>query len=139
MDILSGLGYLTVNERFALKELLEHLVQEHKLQVLQVVLFGSAARGDRGEDSDVDLLILMLSEDWRDYEPIRDLAAGLSTQYDIFLSPKVMGIRHFQRVKRVQPLFYQNIRKDGVELFRTGNSPGLAKVRQVWVAETDTA
>ncbi len=137
-EILNELLYLSNNEQLALSKFLDKLDREYRSTVIQIVLYGSGARGDRGEDSDLDLLVITNSEDWRDHEPIRYLAASLSNQYDIFLSPKVMGIKHFQRLKREQPLFYQSIRQDGVELFRSGKRRGLAKVSRVLFAETGT-
>jgi predicted nucleotidyltransferase len=113
---------LSANEWLALKQLLERLNRDHSHTVLQVVLYGSIARRDRRPGSDVDLLIITRNDDWRRHEPIRFLAARLSTEYETFLSVRVMSLTHFQRLKSIQPLLYRNVCRDGLELVR---DPGL--------------
>jgi predicted nucleotidyltransferase len=126
-NVVTELPDLTVNERLALTQLLDSLQHEHSHTVLQVVLYGSSARGGRGSDSDVDLLIISRHDDWRDHEPIRFLAARLSNEYDVFLSVRVMGLARFQRLRSLQPLLYQNICQDGLELLRLDSGPGLVE------------
>ena len=118
---------LSVNERLALTKLLDSLKREHGNTVLQIILYGSSVRGERGPDSDVDLLVITQHDDWREHEPIRFLAARLSNECDVFLSVRVIGLAHFQRLRSLQPLLYENICQDGVELLRIGNMPGLVE------------
>jgi predicted nucleotidyltransferase len=49
----SKLAHLTENERQALAELVERLHRRHGDDLLRVVLFGSKARGDFDEESDL--------------------------------------------------------------------------------------
>ena len=118
---------LSASERLALTQLLDRLKREHSHTVLQVVLYGSIARGERRSDSDVDLLIITCHDDWREHEPMRFLAAHLSNEYDVFLSVRVMSLTRFQRLQSVQPLLYQSICRDGLELLRLGNRQGLVE------------
>ena len=53
------LSHLTHNERAALDSLVGRLVQVYNRDLLRVVLFGSKARGDFDEESDLDLLIVV--------------------------------------------------------------------------------
>ena len=125
-DVLSQLPHLSVNERLAVAELLHRLEHEFGDQVLEVVIYGSSARGDRGADSDVDLLIITRHDDWREHEPIRFLTARLSSEYDVFLSARVMGQDHYRRLCLAQPLFYLNVQRDGLQLMGLddSSSPG---------------
>jgi predicted nucleotidyltransferase len=90
--IITQLKHLSQNERNALAELLSKLKSDFSQSVLAVFLYGSGVRGDRGVDSDVDLLMITHRDDWREHEPIRFLAARLSNEHDVFLSPKVIGV-----------------------------------------------
>jgi hypothetical protein len=57
----------------------------------------------------------------------RFLAARLSNEYDVFLSVRVMGLACFQRLRSLQPLLYQNICQDGLELLRLDSGSGLVE------------
>jgi predicted nucleotidyltransferase len=82
-NVLDQLSNLTVSERLAVADLLNRLELEHSQTILQVMLYGSGARGERGAGSDVDLLIVTRHDDWRRQESIRLLAAHLSNAYDV--------------------------------------------------------
>lgn len=82
---------------------------------LQIVLFGSEARGDALADSDIDLLLLV------DKEPVTlaDKMALTAPLYDIELetgiqiNPIVESLRKWG--KRFTP-FYENVIKEGILL-----------------------
>lgn len=82
---------------------------------LQIVLFGSEARGDAQADSDIDLLLLV------DKEPVTlaDKMALTAPLYDIELetgiqiNPIVESLRKWG--KRFTP-FYENVIKEGILL-----------------------
>ena len=82
-----------------------------------VILFGSYARGDNNEESDIDLLILI------DKERISrsDRTKFLYPLYDIelssgiIISPKVYSRKYWQSDIKVTP-FYENVNRDGVVL-----------------------
>ena len=82
---------------------------------LQIVLFGSEARGDARADSDIDLLLLV------DKEPVTlaDKMALTAPLYDIELetgiqiNPIVESLRKWG--KRFTP-FYENVIKEGILL-----------------------
>jgi predicted nucleotidyltransferase len=120
---------LSGNERLALAQLLDRLKRDYSPTILQVVLYGSIARAERGPDSDIDLLILTHHDDWREHEPIRFLAARVASEYDVFLSVRMMGLARFLSLRSLQPLLYENITRDGLELLRISDAPGLVEQR----------
>lgn len=83
-----------------------------------VILFGSYARGDFDENSDIDIMILA------DVEPlellqyhsaINKLSGILLYDYGIFVSIVEKDLNTFIRYADVLP-FYQNIKKEGVKI-----------------------
>lgn len=85
-----------------------------------VVLFGSYARGEEREESDVDLMLLLdMTEDEID---AKDDALGMvQFQMDCIdpmldIEPVVIPLQRFQKWKSIHPL-YQNIMEDGVTLY----------------------
>lgn len=75
-------------------------------------LFGSMARGDPGEESDVDLLILVDENDAEIERAIFDLAHGISP----WLSPMIQEFdRYHAPISRASG-FYEELRRESVRL-----------------------
>jgi len=112
MKTLSVLN-LEENERNALLELKEKLLQ--KFPNVEIILYGSKARGDSDEESDIDLLILLDSEVSRQVrEKITEITYDLELKYDV-----VFGIivedRDFWNspLANAMPLHW-NVDKEGI-------------------------
>lgn len=104
----------------ALPAAIETIVAEARMRLhdlyadslLDIILFGSYARGDYSQGSDLDLLLLFkTSDDYSDRERYLRLAADLSLKYDTLVSLVPMDYATFQ--SRTTPLIL-NIRHEGV-------------------------
>lgn len=89
-------------------------------RLCEVILYGSYARGDYREDSDIDIMILVEN---MDDEEIRCMSRNLSDldfdyhrDYDVLIMPIVVDINHFNRWVRAHP-FYNNVSREGIELY----------------------
>jgi predicted nucleotidyltransferase len=107
---------LKPEEKAALLELKEALLERFKKRVETVVLFGSKAGGAALPSSDLDVLVLLDKEDLRSWEKIQGLSSNLSLKYNVFLSVKVMGHEHFDYLRSLQTGFITNVEKEGVEI-----------------------
>ena len=82
-----------------------------------LILFGSYARGDNNDDSDIDLLILIDKEKVTREDKIK-ITYPL---YDIFfatgvlISPMVYSRNFWQIEHKVTP-FYENVKREGIVL-----------------------
>jgi predicted nucleotidyltransferase len=85
----------------------------------EVILYGSYARGDFHEDSDIDLLILIDTEkDVISHEEETKITYPLyHIGYDetILISPMVYSKKRWETKHKVTP-FYKNVMKEGVYL-----------------------
>ena len=85
----------------------------------QVILYGSYARGDYTEDSDIDIMILVdLSEEeiQKSRDRVSDFTYDFNMDYDLLIMPVVKGMAHFKYWSEAYP-FYQNVEKEGVNLY----------------------
>jgi len=85
----------------------------------QVILYGSYARGDYNNDSDIDIMILVDEEDEKinAYRmQLSDKTFDFNFENDIQVMPIVKNINHFQKWLRAYP-FYFNVKKEGVNLY----------------------
>lgn len=103
-----------------LKEFIEKVNQLLGKRTKKIILYGSYARGDYKENSDIDIMILtdLTDEEIIEYrEKISDIAFDIEFEnnFDIMLSPLVKNINKFNYWLDVLP-FYMNIKKEGVIL-----------------------
>ncbi len=119
---LQEIPYITMLQQYR-QALLDHFPND----IEQLILFGSQARGDSHEESDIDILVVV---SWNEeylgngfyvapyddprWQTIINLASDLSLEYGVLLSPKVMSQKRFERWS---PLGNE-IKKEGIEIWR---------------------
>jgi predicted nucleotidyltransferase len=105
------MDYLTVAEKFAedVRKYLGGLVKE-------VILFGSVARGDYREESDIDVLIVVEADPWEIQKRVSDLVVKYLLRYGAYISAKVVSTEEFELMKDINTAFYTNVRREGVLL-----------------------
>ena len=79
--------------------------------ILKIILFGSVARYEDGEESDIDILIITSDCDELPDE-INSIAVDIILEKDEFISPHVMSEEHFN--KTIDYPFLTNVLKEGV-------------------------
>ena len=83
-----------------------------------VIVYGSYARGDYSELSDIDIMLLVsLGEEEikKISDQISDLAFDFMMKYGVDISPIITNIDHFNYWVDNLP-FYRNVRDEGVRL-----------------------
>jgi predicted nucleotidyltransferase len=103
------MGHREVAEAFA-KDVRKLL----KDNLVEIVLFGSVARGEWSEESDIDLLIVVKNNPWETQKKLADLVVDYLLRYGIYISPKVISIEDFEFMKRINPAFYINVSREGM-------------------------
>ena len=84
----------------------------------KVILYGSCARGDFDNESDIDIMVLAHiphEEACRSDNELDKLANDLGYEYDVLVSLFVKDCETFYKFLPVEP-FYRNVMKDGVIL-----------------------
>jgi predicted nucleotidyltransferase len=101
--------------RKLMKELKEGLVRIYGDKLKAVYLYGSYARGDYRQGSDVDVMILLkdYKNYWKEQSKISQLASDVSLEYDVTVSCIFIKEIQWKTASNERPLIY-NIRKEGV-------------------------
>lgn len=89
-------------------------------RVKRILLYGSYARGDFNEGSDIDIMILtdLSDEEIIEYrDKIIDIAYDIewNNNFDIMLSPLLKNLEKYNRRIDVIP-FYMNVQREGIVL-----------------------
>lgn len=84
--------------------------------VKDVILFGSVARGDYREESDIDVLIVVDADPWKIQKRVSELVVRYLLEYGTYISVKVVSVEEFEFMKDISTAFYTNIRREGVSL-----------------------
>lgn len=82
----------------------------------QMILYGSYARGDYGDNSDMDIMVLTELTDDRIIQiedEIFDAAFDIELEYGVPISVNIKNEKHFKNWVNSLP-YYSNIQKEGI-------------------------
>jgi predicted nucleotidyltransferase len=99
-------------ERQAIEVATEELKKRYSME--KVILFGSKARGDSDESSDIDLLLITTNPlHWREEKAIVDMLFDLGMEYDVVFTPLFAALEEWNRgIFREFPV-YKDIVEEG--------------------------
>lgn len=83
-----------------------------------VFLYGSYARGDNTDDSDIDIVAIVKGSrtDLQDrLKAVWDLSADIGLENDVVVSPTVIPYDEFEKYKSILP-YYRNIAEEGYRI-----------------------
>ena len=105
---------LNSNEANAVYKLKDALSKDYKL--IQMKLFGSKAKGNYSDESDIDLLIVLEDYDWKVENEIYEICFEIGLEYDVLLSPVIFSKKEFDdKLTKITP-FYKVVAKEGLQL-----------------------
>jgi predicted nucleotidyltransferase len=117
IEKLALMPYLLPSEIQAVDKFIETLLHILESRLVYVALFGSKARGDSEKYSDIDLLVVVTDENWQLKNTIIDISSQISLDFDVVLSPRVIGQERWQQMGEEQFTLYRNISREGIPLF----------------------
>lgn len=95
------------------------ILEIYGINLKSVILYGSYARGDYSNNSDVDIMILVDLEDEdivKTREKVSYYTYDFNMNNDTDIIPLVKNKKHFDYWRDSYP-FYNNIQREGVELY----------------------
>ena len=103
---------LMKNENDAIKAAIKMLKNE--FSVVKVILFGSKARGDYDEHSDIDLLVVTSRLlHWKEEKAIVGALFDIGMKYDVIFSPLFTFVAEWENGIFKEFPVYQEISRDG--------------------------
>ena len=101
-----------------LKKMTEIYYSVYGEDVVRIILYGSYARGDYQNDSDIDIVAIVRGDrvDLQNrLKKIWDISSDLELEYGTIVSPTVIPFSEFEQYKDDLP-YYKNIQNEGVNI-----------------------
>ncbi len=103
-----------------LQQFIEQSVESYEPHIKKIILFGSYARGDFRDDSDIDIMVLVdfPHEEIGDHmSDLSDISFDISYNNDfIEINPVMQNADFFNKWVRAYP-FYNNVINEGVQIY----------------------
>jgi len=97
----------------AVEEFVRKLKEKFGSRIKSIVVFGSYARGEWKEESDIDVLIIGDVK----LDEIIDITYPLLLKHGVYISPIVMSRDYFEMLKAEKTGFIENVLKEGISLY----------------------
>lgn len=94
-------------------------VQLYEKQLNKIILYGSYARGDYTDESDIDIMIVLNcgpDEIKKLRKQTAEMTSDISLEHEVLLSVLLRDKKHFEDNLAFLP-FYKNILKEGVMVY----------------------
>ena len=105
-------------DRQIIAELKKRIPEDIRYHIKKLILFGSRARGDAGEDSDLDIIALVDEKNSEIENKLGDAVYSVMWDNDFrpIISLKVFAESRFQNAVERGFSFYRNVDEEGVVL-----------------------
>ena len=101
-----------------LQEMSTKISNVYGKQLEKIVVYGSYARGEESEESDIDIVLYLREEDTDTlHEKMTDIVVDYELEQDKTISVIVIDNKDYSVWKEILP-FYKNINKEGVVIWK---------------------
>ena len=98
-----------------LTELRHYFEKFYGERLVQLILYGSQARGDARPDSDIDVLVILKDDvnAWEEIDRTSEFTAALCLEHTVVISRAFVSLLRFQSENSP---FFLNVRREGVPI-----------------------
>ncbi len=93
--------------------------------VEDIIIYGSKARGDANEDSDVDVLLIVNQHSYEIKRKLIDPAIDLSVCTPVVPSIIVCSIERWKKWESYKYTIWENIKRDGISVYEKARNYSL--------------
>ncbi len=99
-------------------ELVKGILESINSCVKEIILYGSVARGNSCEGSDIDIAVLVSDELTSEQnDKLSEFIVEMNLKYDVVFSVIDIDINKYEKWKNVLP-FYKNVATEGIHLWK---------------------
>jgi predicted nucleotidyltransferase len=101
-------------------QLWEKLVEELQNTIECIVLYGSVAKGEAHEDSDIDILVVTRDDDRKLYDRISKIRTMIDLENNTLTTLVYMSKDEIEQYVKLGSPFIENVLKEGIILYDNG-------------------
>ena len=107
---------MNIQERYrkSVEEFVRKALEKYEKNIESITLFGSVARGEGKEDSDVDILVIWKGDKLEGWDVLEDIAMDILLEYGQLISIKIIYLHEYFGMMNTGSSFIQNINREGV-------------------------
>ena len=113
---LPSASWLSSTELEAIEKYIHRASDRYGNNLGQVILFGSRARGEGDEESDIDMAVIITAGDRHVRRELLDLATEIWLETGIKISPLILSSEEFETLSRMGMGIIATIQKEGIKL-----------------------
>ncbi len=98
----------------AVEKFLQEVNKKYSERIDKVILFGSYARGDYTQESDIDLLVVWKGKLLEGWEDLENIAVDILVEYGVVISLKIVSPEEYKAMIDLQMPFIQTLEREGV-------------------------
>ncbi|MFW6238608.1 MAG: nucleotidyltransferase family protein [Halanaerobiales bacterium] len=99
-----------------IKKFTNEIQDKYADEVRTMILFGSYARGESTENSDIDILVVWDGDRNEGAEKIEDIAYDYLLNKGLYFSVKVLSAEQYESLQEKESPFLKNVLQEGVLL-----------------------
>ena len=107
---------LNKEEAEVLEEFKRRVQEQFSGELVNMLVFGSKARGDATQESDIDVIVISRSDDKKLAKDIRYTGYDLEIEHGIILSIQVYSETHINYLRNIPTQFIQNVDREAVAI-----------------------
>jgi predicted nucleotidyltransferase len=105
---------MSEQENSILIEFKRRIEKRYPGEIARIMIYGSKARGDATEESDIDVLVVSRFDDWKKADAIRAIGYSLDIEIGSKLSIQVLPEKHLDHLRAEGFQFIENVDREGV-------------------------
>lgn len=112
----TALAHLSDAEKTAVTIFVRDIREQFHDRIFAVALFGSKARGDDDPESDIDLIVIVDSEDREFRSALWRIASENSLEYNVLISARIYSQKRWEKTRQIGLPFSKAIVNESIPL-----------------------
>jgi predicted nucleotidyltransferase len=100
----------------AVDEFVRIALEKYRNSIDAIILFGSVAKGEAKEDSDIDILVIWKGNKLEGWDVLEEVAVDILLEYNQYISIKTLHPVEYTGMTKMGSSFIKNIEREGVVL-----------------------
>jgi predicted nucleotidyltransferase len=108
----SALPKNPINKETILQQFIASVKKKYSDETKEIILFGSFARREATEESDIDVLVITSGNRFEMQKNLSEITVEILLRTGVYISAKAVSVEEYSFMKKINTGFYQNIARE---------------------------